>query len=70
VDNVDKQKKWTTIIGYFIPVLALIIGNVLQIDNVQIEGALTTILASAGSVVAGVLALIGIIKSHDKNKQA
>lgn len=70
MDNVDKQKKWTAIIGYSIPVIALILGNVLQIDNVQIEGALTVILTSAGSVFAGVLALIGIIKSHDKNKQA
>jgi hypothetical protein len=66
----EQKKDWKKIIGYFIPVLALILGNILQIDHVQIESVLTTIGGAVISLVAGVLALIGIIKSHDKDKKA
>jgi hypothetical protein len=66
----EQKKDWKKIIMYFIPVIALILGNILQIDHVQIEAILTTVGSAVISLVAGVLALIGIIKSHDKNKQA
>jgi hypothetical protein len=66
----EQKKDWKKIIAYFIPVIALILGNILQIDHVQIENILTSIGGAVISLVAGIVALIGIIKSHDKNKQA
>lgn len=63
------QKEWAKIIGYFIPILALAIGNFFQIDDIKnLEGMITAVATAILTAVFGVIGLIGVIKSHDKKK--
>jgi hypothetical protein len=63
------QKEWAKIVGYFVPILALVIANVFQISDVaEIQDRLTAIVTVIFSLIAGVIGLIGVIKSHDKKK--
>jgi len=58
------MKDWKKIIGYFIPIIALVIANIAKVDDPsQIEGALEIIVSG----IFGLLAAIGIYQSHDKN---
>ncbi|MED0662182.1 MULTISPECIES: hypothetical protein [Geobacillus] len=60
------MKDWKKIIGYFIPIVALVIANIAKVDDPeQIEGALEII----ASGVFGLLAAIGVYKTHDKNAE-
>jgi hypothetical protein len=64
------QKEWAKIIGYFIPIIALVIGNILQIENTEeIQAQITQIVTIGLSLVAGVIGFIGVIKSHDKKEK-
>ncbi len=57
------MKDWKKIIGYFIPIIALVISNIAKVDDPsQIEGALEVIVSG----VFGLLAAIGVYQSHDK----
>lgn len=58
------MKDWKKIIGYFIPIIALVIANIAKVDDPsQIEGALEVIVSG----IFGLLAAIGVYRSHDKN---
>ncbi|WP_339171423.1 hypothetical protein [Anoxybacillus sp. FSL W8-1294] len=57
------MKDWRKIIGYFIPIIALVIANIVKVDDPsQIEGALEIIVSG----VFGLLAAIGVYQNHDK----
>ncbi|MBB6285298.1 hypothetical protein HNR34_003713 [Geobacillus subterraneus] len=60
------MKDWKKIIGYFIPIIALVIANIAKVDDPeQIEGALEIIISG----VFGLLAAIGVYQSHDKSDE-
>lgn len=64
------QKEWTKVIGYFIPILALAIGNLFQIDDIKnLEGMITAIVTAILTVVFGIIGLVGVVKSHDKKEK-
>ena len=57
---------WKKIIGYFIPIVALVVANIAKVDDPeQIEGALEIIVSG----VFGLLAAIGVYQSHDKSDE-
>lgn len=61
------EKEWMKIVGYFVPILALVIANVFQIADVaQIETQLTAIVTVTFSLIAGIIGLVGVIKNNDK----
>ncbi|WP_041264663.1 hypothetical protein [Geobacillus thermodenitrificans] len=61
------MKDWKKIIGYFIPIIALVIANIVKVDDPsQIEGALEVIVSG----VFGLLAAIGVYKNHDKDSDS
>jgi hypothetical protein len=63
------QKEWKKIVGYFIPILAVLIAQFFKIDDVAVvEGQLTAIVTAIFTAVAGIIALIGIAKNNDKKK--
>jgi hypothetical protein len=58
------MKDWKKIIGYFIPIIALVIANIAKVDDPsQIEGALEIIVSG----IFGLLAAIGVYQSNEKN---
>jgi hypothetical protein len=58
------MKDWKKIIGYFIPIIALVIANIAKVDDPsQIEGALEIIVSG----IFGLLAAIGVYRNNDKN---
>ncbi|MED3783157.1 hypothetical protein [Geobacillus stearothermophilus] len=60
------MKDWKKIIGYFIPIVALVIANIAKVDDPsQIEGALEIIVSGA----FGLLAAIGVYKNNDKSDE-
>ena len=63
------QKEWKKIIGYFIPIIALMLGNIFQIADVaEIETMITAIVGAVFTAIAGVVAIIGVIKNNDKKE--
>lgn len=61
-------KDWKSVIVYMIPVIALVLANILQIQDVaEVERNVTAIVTSGMATVAGIITFIGIIKNNNKN---
>lgn len=64
----QNPKDWKSITIYMIPVIALVLANVLQIQDVaEVERNVTAIATSGMAVVGGIITFIGIIKNNNKN---
>lgn len=58
------SKQWTKIIGFMIPIIALVVANILNIDDAsKIEESLTILVTA----IFGVLGAVGIIANNDKD---
>lgn len=58
------EKEWVRVIGYLIPVIALVVANLLHIeDPTELENALMVLFTA----VMGVLGAVGVIATHDKD---
>lgn len=63
-------KNWKSIVMYFVPVLVLVLANMFQItDTVALEQMVNEITGAVITAIAGILAVIGIIKNNDKDKK-
>lgn len=58
------SKQWRKIIAYLIPIIALVVANILKIDDpTELENALTVLVTA----VLGVLGAVGVISNNDKD---
>lgn len=63
VGAIIKRKQWKKVIGYSIPIIALVVANMLNInDPSQIETSLVILVTA----ILGVLSAMGVIKNNDK----
>lgn len=57
------EKEWTKIIGYMVPVIALVAANFLQLeDTTELESSLMVVFTA----IMGVLTAVGVIANNDK----
>lgn len=61
--NPVKKKDWVKIGGYLIPIIALLVANMLNVeDPTEIESQMEILL----SAVIGILTTVGVVKSNEK----
>lgn len=57
------SKQWMKIVGYMIPIIALVVANLLNLnDPTEIETALTGL----ATAILGVIGAVGIVANNDK----
>lgn len=61
--NPVRKKDWVKIFGYLIPILALLIANMLNVeDPSEIESQMEILL----SAIIGILTTVGVVKTNEK----
>lgn len=68
--NNMNPKDWKSIVMYFVPVIVLVLANIFGItDTASLETLVNEVVGSIITLIAGILAVIGIIKNNDKKEK-